>query len=398
MEQSSCPTVIVSHPRPHWSDYVAFFLLRWYGREKYPGIQDARIAFVADGRADIHDEWGEPTEILEALRAGNRVIPVGVGRTGYDEHGMEGRGECEATLVAADLNLRGRCGRGLDDLLDYTLGVDRLGKGKRLLDIGRAVELLHDVYPRNEARVSGWAFAAIRVLVSAGQLRKPWSLQKTDELLDRALIEVGKEFRPEVSVQILYWSRREREREPGRRFSAVDVAALMIERKDDPLEWLEDAVRAEMRAQEIFLSARPDFNRAAKHEVAVGGEKRLVILSCSGKRRFHQFAFHTEPRAIVVIVRRPSGHVQIFRNPKLKVAMENVAANIWRAEMRENGVPGELRWEELTAQNGPRGTECWFFQRDTGCIFNGSLATRDVPITKLTDREILQLVIAGLTQ
>jgi hypothetical protein len=112
---------IVIFPRPHPDNIVAIMLLRLFGKEKFPGVENAKIDFISklpDGKnADDYE------------REGTLLIDMGGGK--FDHHTQEGgkdnSGECATTLVAKYLGVDND--PALKKLLTYVKRDDLEGKG-----------------------------------------------------------------------------------------------------------------------------------------------------------------------------------------------------------------------------------------------------------------------------
>lgn len=115
------PTIkmIVTHLKPHLDEIVAIWLLRRWGREKYPGIDQAGIAY-----------WTNGGELLGGRTAAewesDGYLLVGVGRGRLDDHcdGQEKK-ESAAILVAKDLGVEED--PALFKILSFTHRIDTKG-------------------------------------------------------------------------------------------------------------------------------------------------------------------------------------------------------------------------------------------------------------------------------
>lgn len=112
---------IIIFPRPHPDNIVAIMLLRLFGKEKFPGIENAKIDFLnklPEGKnADAYE------------KEGTLLIDMGGGK--FDHHNVEGgkdnSGECATTLVAKYLGIDND--PALRQLLTYVKRDDLEGKG-----------------------------------------------------------------------------------------------------------------------------------------------------------------------------------------------------------------------------------------------------------------------------
>lgn len=126
---------IVTHKRPHIDEVVAIVLLKMYGREKFPGIQNAKIDFWDAGIQSVASKnWKQHHK--------EGVLLIGLGASCFDEHPNESidrkKEECAATLVANYLGIRQK--PELEQLLRYTLNNDTKG-GNNPFDLAAVFNL-----------------------------------------------------------------------------------------------------------------------------------------------------------------------------------------------------------------------------------------------------------------
>ena len=106
---------IIIPTRPHADTILGIFLLRTFGKEKYPGIEKAGI--------DIWQELpkGETVQSLEK----KGVLSLDIGRGKFDHHFQKGK--TLSQLVAEDLDISGN--PTLNKLLSYAERDDKYGLG-----------------------------------------------------------------------------------------------------------------------------------------------------------------------------------------------------------------------------------------------------------------------------
>ncbi len=107
------PWTIFIPTRPQPDTIVAIFILTTLGRERFPGIEDARIEVKPSA----------PAESFEALIA-QKILPLDVGGGPFDHHAT---GACASELVADYLGIRDN--PALGKLLAYAKRDDAFGKG-----------------------------------------------------------------------------------------------------------------------------------------------------------------------------------------------------------------------------------------------------------------------------
>ena len=123
---------VVTHQLPiHLDEEVAYWMLRKFGGEIFPGIRDAEFIFRLSN--DHSDLFGGQTWEQHAL-AGTLLLGTG-GDSPFNEHQLEeeeerAEGLCVTTLVG--LFLGKHDDRALQYLYDYVLANDEHGQGSKL--------------------------------------------------------------------------------------------------------------------------------------------------------------------------------------------------------------------------------------------------------------------------
>lgn len=146
---------ILTHKRPHFDEILAIWLLRLFGRKKYPGIENATIIFGGRG--------GEKYEGKDANQwEAEGVLCIGVGGGKFDEHpgifssGFSGK--CASDLVAEDLGVQ--ADPALAQLLRFAHNSD-LRAGGNPFDLASTIKAMHDACQNQDQEVINWAFAGI---------------------------------------------------------------------------------------------------------------------------------------------------------------------------------------------------------------------------------------------
>ncbi len=112
--------------RPQPDTIVAIFLLKTFGNERFPGIENIRVEVNPDA----------PTDSFEDLTA-KKIVPIDVGGGPLDHHGTD---SCASELVADLLHIRDN--PAIARLLAYAKRDDAFGKGTSSSDpIDRAFGL-----------------------------------------------------------------------------------------------------------------------------------------------------------------------------------------------------------------------------------------------------------------
>ena len=170
-------STIASHPWTHFDEALAIALLRGFGRERFPGIENAQVEF-----------WGRAVPIEgRGLKEG--VLCIGVGEGLFDEHQVNGRNAkaCATTLVADYLGIS-KIGSPLNGLLSYALDVDSnpVASPYSLPTILKDVNLL---YAESPSDVLEWATIALNCHIERMCSTTPAGTYCTENLLDVALAD-----------------------------------------------------------------------------------------------------------------------------------------------------------------------------------------------------------------
>lgn len=156
---------IVTHERPHLDELAAIWALREFGRQRYPGVDRAKIEFYT--RKEHRDERGE----AEWLGAGYLFVGVGGGR--FDDHPHDRfPNDCALTLVAKDLGIAED--PGLKSIIRAVLQEDRHGSGGDL-HLASVIKARHRAVPLDEtvqdvARSLGALYLKQRSFYAAGEI------------------------------------------------------------------------------------------------------------------------------------------------------------------------------------------------------------------------------------
>lgn len=143
---------IVTHVNCHLDEIMAIWLLRRFGEEDFPGIEQATIDFWRP-----NGDQREPDPVALELE-GTLLVGVGLGR--FDEHRADGRlpGECATTLVAKHLFVMDA--PGVQPLIKFVLLTDTEPKAQPF-DLANLVKAMHRANPGNPQKVVQWAMDAI---------------------------------------------------------------------------------------------------------------------------------------------------------------------------------------------------------------------------------------------
>lgn len=139
------PFTIVLPTRPQADTIVGIFLLQKFGKEKFPGIENATVA-TKDAIS--------PEETFDSLLQKN-IIAIDVGGGPFDHHGKD---YCASELIAQYLGVDKN--PALTQLLQYTRRDDKEGKGTlskdpidRAFGLSGLISALRKLHPTNPQKV-----------------------------------------------------------------------------------------------------------------------------------------------------------------------------------------------------------------------------------------------------
>jgi hypothetical protein len=142
---------IIIPNKPHLDPIAAIYLLLEYGKEKFPGIENAEIIFWEFSH-DPNDE-----EIEKIGSEGGMFIDIGGGM--FDHHGKNGGKETSTSLVAEHLGISGN--PELNALLSYIQEDDLEGLHNRYGELAYMVKCMHK-QQTDLSRVMDFTMQAIR--------------------------------------------------------------------------------------------------------------------------------------------------------------------------------------------------------------------------------------------
>ncbi|TSC76579.1 MAG: hypothetical protein G01um101431_712 [Parcubacteria group bacterium Gr01-1014_31] len=184
---------IAVHPRPHLEEILALWLLRNFGKGRYPGIHCAKLEFWGSGQSTPD---GRPVAQHEA----DGTLVLGIALAKLDDHRLRLQDPdvitCSAQLVANSLGIAED--PALGKILTYVSRQDSRG-GAQPFDLAHLVRILHDRYPDDPREVIYWAFKAISAKYEEqvrflGPSRQAWAQRasvRTLQFPDGTVLRVG---------------------------------------------------------------------------------------------------------------------------------------------------------------------------------------------------------------
>lgn len=377
-------TCFTTHPRGHFSDLLALYQAKHYA---------GKVTFLNE---------------VEARRAGWAGSLIVVGRKGaFDEHDEASPTECEATLMAKAIGIAER--PELQSLLRYAYAVDVERQGKDVLQIGNVVELLYDEFPEAQwYRVQQWTDVFIEAHIAGELDRRLPEVTSSDVvgLIQQAWKNVEGEFseiEKRATRSFLSGISAHLEQPFG---IAMCVATIWRHWKrlgirHTPLRWAGDAIRAELVKQRMFFASAAEFAHSFIAEVMVSGKQAFVLGAETANHRLQSFAFSSYGEkafgnVVAAVVRRPNGQMLVCRKPRGQmVELWSAVAQIRAHEQEVRGLPVSS-WNELIAPRGPKGAECWFFQKRAQRLMNGSLTAPEDEPTQQSLKDVWDRLVWGV--
>lgn len=356
-----CVHTLATHQAPQLDEIFSIWLL-WNCREAeqhFQGANDATVVFWGNGR-DTPDGREAQAWMAEG------VLPIGCGGSLFDEHPQSGRlrikGECAATLVAKHIGVSDD--PRLGHLIEYAR-VSDLFPAPSADDLAYVIKLAHHNPNYTPQQVFDWVVLAIEA--------------KYEES------PPTRDFRPATILELLQHSHPGEAEAWGKMLLAIQAYDQILFHRETADEYRRRANILEFRGRgrqgkivPMKLVAvetdDPRMHRYVRSEAC-------VIKNADGSV--------TDNRAMVTIIKRSSGNCAIFGNHSFGVTLKDVARVIKIAEMEADKATAFPRWNELGAE-GTHGV--WHYATAGEFLLNGSHTAPDVPPTKLSLTEIIQLV------
>jgi|GEM_PF-604150 len=441
---------LVIHAQPHLDEVCAIWLLRRFGQDEYPGCDTAKIVCwttggeTPDGRSA--DEW-------EA----EGYLALGLARGRFDEHPEMngGRGhnpeDCTSMLVAKDLGVSGD--PALTDILSFVNENDL--KGKSLpFDLASLIRDLNKEFPDAPERVIEWGSEALEVKYRAAEQVLAGNDQDSELGVDEVcavwlLRKFGVRHDPDIAkypIKLMgpgedsgeWTSQGYMVVHVGGDERSCDIAAEAMKVKDDPslsqilhysrthlkgrigplelpsiiasfcavhpdeyeraFKWSSTAFDTKHVVQQMFHSAKEDYEKAIKEENYIGSRKVMIVTFESDNPAVSRYARSKKfgCNAAVVIQKNSKGQVQVYASKRHGVNLDDVAKMLRLHEQRVKKNICTTDWRELGAHGRVTGAEEWWFHKEAGMLLNGSLSAPDVPPTNLDLETIRDIVAVGI--
>lgn len=375
---------IATHPRPHFDEIFALWLLRKFGNHRYPGITMAGLVFWDCG-AGTPD--GRP--VADHEREGTLVLGVALGR--LDEHARRrhrfGEMICSAKLVADDLHIADD--PALAPLLEYASQQDSRG-GTSLFDLAHLVKVQQQTTAESEyRRVLHWAYTGINAryeeqLRFIGPSRTEWA-QKANVYrlrLPERTIRIGEIYSddPQVTACGRYFGRCAIIVRHGTRREGCGNSQIIVGQNIRlPLEFLThcrqqgssnpEAEPTLNNIRQLLLEREPRGLRAISGSLKWPEEMR----QCAG--------------ALADADERP---------PVYWVSRQ--LARCFRFEEYDRLGRRDVRFDSpaLVARESLSDLPAWHLLPEAGWVFNGAITAPAVPVSRIHRNEWLSIVRRAL--
>ncbi len=378
---------ILMHKRPHFDEMVCDWESRKFGRDMYPGIQDAEILLEGAATAEM---LGASAKQLMA----EGVLSFGRWDGEFDEHtsvhspGVPGK--CAADLVAEKLGINQH--PALRPLLDFANQADLKAEGHQL-DLACMVKTMHSIHRNDPYKVIAWAQEGIEAMYQAEArgIRDTAPKICTTDLAIQLLGSVD----PRAMKQVLRLTQSD-----THPFGLGRVAAAIraTSGSNKAIEWATAGLQALYQKQLSFILAQEVAKNARQELVHVGHKTAKVLIAQTDDEQFSDAARFAG--AAVVIQRNTSGNVQIYTNKNRRklgfgVKLDEVARCLRIAEQKAKHAVLTVNRDELSAEGTVAGAEEWYYHTAGQFILNGSLTADNNP-TKIPLDEIVEIVKQGI--
>lgn len=407
---------VVTHVQPHLDEITAYWLLRKFGEEKFPGIESAELIFWSQGRGTPD---GRPVQEYEKK---DHLFIGTAGGSLFDEHPLDGEGtreDCSVTLVAKHLGI---ADPRLKEII-AEVAHDDLEASSQPFDLPSIIKVLNYQHPDQSKEVVEWGFQALEVLqkpaspVKFEQFEKlvvEWLSQRfgSNQLMVGTAAAAAKALKVDgkpTLKQILGYAVSVNSRKPESKVSLLDsaviVEAMSAANPAGFKEWLFWALDAKLAEQiDFHETAAREFKRAQVITLRYRKRDLKVVVIESSCPSISKFARSKQGcEADIVIQRQPvsgkflKGNVQIFTNQRIGLDTRDMIRLIRIREQEIKFAQGELDeedmttdWDLLESEGTVSGAEEWYYLG--GMYLNGSFSAPDVPCTWISLDEIVEIV------
>ncbi len=375
------------HRNFHQDEVVAYALVRMFGEEYFPGVQDATIVYLADDPCETQDE---------ADRNGD--VDLGIGRDrrfnehlfGCDEERMDN--ECCATLVAGYLEVADL--PYLSRLLTEVLACDTGKKclPHRLADLIKAGHRHH--HDNEDGTVFNWALTAISAVMICE--RDHPEKAPSELTLQQIFDQVGEDLcegNPDAFGVLGQYVEKSMELKDECVIEMAHIVECLCRTAalKDTIDWVMFALDLLLKDQIEFQKVRAMIAKIDPISIPVnycGRREYVKLVVCQTDSPAASKAARSLGMEIV-LVRQSSGNCQILTADRFRAKMENLVRML-RFTETEEGDRCNADWQGLGCVGNHYQVGNWYFFKGRS-IFNGS-DTHAARPTRTALRHIVDMI------
>jgi hypothetical protein len=403
-----------THYAPHEDELLSRELALRFGKEKFPGIQGARIVLMDAG---LHPENGHDGDHYLVTHGS---LCIGVCGGMFDEHGKlldsEQHMRSAAARMAAWLGVQDD--PGLKPILDFSLRADRhAGNGnfelpnliKAWWNAGVRLEdglsMYHAIF-----RSLYWKFSGFKRYASPrkGEFRRlvaEWFVKEfsNDRGATAACLKLktgsdAAKFFEKIGDDTQTIRAFDRHDDSKTDFDLRSIWEAMLW-ADIPSKERERVVFASLHAEYVrqldFVASCSEYGREVAYLADSRSSGYQVAIVASDSLQMHRVARHLDPDTDMLIQFRTDGHVQVF-DLYNRLNVNAIAAQLRMAEWAKHNMRGRLSMDELLSEGTLPHIRQWFNWQEGHGVFCGTITAPHTPCTWLTRDEVVDCVARGL--
>jgi hypothetical protein len=304
-------------------------------------------------------------------------------------------GECATTLVAKYLGISTR--PELKQLIEDVLYFDTHG-GCSPTQMPELVKVMHRFDSKNEQRMMVWALTAINAIISQEKFHYA-AMASEKTLIDLFKSETEKGFfadDPRARQNMFNRIHDSMKRKDLCSAQLAHVVEALYRLPMDPKEiegWMDLALNA-MNADQLDFWEQVDLlKKKSSIEVRAllgSQECSLGLMVCSGdNQNLSKAARYLKNQ--LVLVRKPSGNVQIFTDTNIEgLNLANAARMIRFLELPKEK-KGPADWRDLGCEGRHADVGNWHYFKKGEMLFNGS-NTHKLPPTEISNQALVEIL------
>ncbi len=342
---------IGEHCRGHDDEYFGTWQMRFFGERMFPGVSSATLVF-------LRREFTKPQP---------GFMYIGVGGGEFDEHRADGRlpDTCAARLVAERLGIQDM--PGIKELLAEVQYIDCFGNATPS-QLASLITAMHRVNG-GDKQLETYRFAGVAYhAIVYGRHDKSFDLRQAWEQY-RAANRIPKSDRAAATVNTLIHQAFVR-----RNSRLTELAAIASKMDKEILwSWLDDAFTTLVRDAGIYIRAFEEVTTGIGSEdiETEGGLEPFGMLQTDNEMVNRAAFSDAGGKPGVFVVRRSTGHIQVFGNKHRGMELSDFAAMVRMAEYKVR-TGRTLAFEEARGLGTKELCPVWHQPQEFG-LFNASL-------------------------